>query len=868
MKQLLEAQIRRYGKKVNSMREKNTKKLNKKRHLFAVVLVIASLIVGGMTVYAVLDNQKSGSARSVKMTDAQIEQSTLIIGSHLIHLNGLTDELYETALASASEFNQYQMYYKSELAGGAWFEISEAGSIADITTAGRPIEKSVIEALEFTHQTGADGVTVDLRTGKTVSIFDIPDPYDLSTMEELEPLRIQLQILQDKTDKNTSDNTYIRMINRFFDKDIQSDETRECDASLKALENYKNGLSSREKPSMWTEKTETVMTGVDAQRRVVSLTKLSEYLDALQSEASGYRELAEDEEYVYQELVINSEIVSAVGDCIENVQASIISYEAKRLADNGNTVSAQAEYRYSQELISSAKSGDTPGCDRVLEKFCDLQNILDGVIANQSTELDTLMTDLEQAAYQKYMTDLRNGTSEDYKTAQAQGSSQAILNQYLTETKTEADADRLEYQTMLDARFKRMENGKAQEYALQLIEGISVMEQAIPADAASSYLKETVDEHLLWLQTSYAALVEAGNTRSEIDNLQAEKDELSKKRQDALDNNDLKEAKRLTAEMEAKQRDIDQLAASLNNILNSPNSSETDKAKAKAAMGTSNTSALLAEMANQLASNIRSNDSDSALLQNQMAALAAAAELDPEAGLAALEQVGDALANATELDGEVAAALGESLSDAKQDTQAAADALADATSGNESEDALTKLLDDILASLLGTGFNEATSEQQAAAILAMEWYGNEKSSEAAWNVAASLAKHAKDDENPLIYEKYILRDAYMSLQALGKALSYRYVFDDEHNAVTLQKGKEYYLFTAGVVQYSASGDTQKDLKAAPESMNTLYITGQDSEKIFNAKAEYIQKAQYGVVGTPSVEALAKQIYDSLMEGGA
>lgn len=857
--------IRRYGKKVNSMKKENTGKLNKRRRFFASVLVAMSLVIGGMTAYAVLENEKSGSLRSVKMTDDQIEMSTLIIGSHLIHLNGLTDELYETAVTSASEFNQYQMYYKSELAEGAWFEISEAVSIGDITTSGRPVEKSVIEALEFTHKTGADGITVDLRTGKPVSIFDIPDPYDLSAMEELEPLRIQLQILQDKTDKNTSDKTYINMIKRFFEKDIQSDTTRQCDASLDALENYKNGLSSREKPSMWTEKTETVMTSVDAERRVVSLTKLSELLDALQSEASGYRELIEDEEYVYQELVINSEVVSAVGDCIENVQESIISYEAKRMTDDGVTVSAQAEYRYSQELISKAKASDTAGCDAVLEKFCDLQNILDGVIANQDTELSTLMSDLEQAAYQKYMADLRTGTSETYRAAQAQGSSQAILNQYLTETKTEADADRLEYQTMLDARFKRMENEKAKEYTLQLIDGIPVMEQTIPADAAASYLKETVDEHLLWLQDSYAALVKAGNTRSEMDNLQAQKDELAKKRQDALDNNDLKEAKKLTAEMEAKQRDIDKLAASLNDILNSPNSSETDKAKAKAAMGESNTSALLANMANQLASDIRNGEADASSLQNQMAALAATAGLDPEAGLAALEQVGDALANATGLDGEVAAALGDSLSDAKKDAQAAADAMAD---GNLSEDALTDLLDSILSSLFGTSFENATSAQQAAAILAMEWYGNAQSSEDALSVAASLAKQAKDSGNQYIYDKYILQDAYLSLQAMSKVLSYRYVFDDAHDTATLQKGKEYYLFTLGVIQYETSGDAKKDLKAAPEFMNTLYICSQDSEKIFDTKAEYIQKAPYGVVGTPSVETQATEIYNSLTEGGA
>ena len=108
----------------------------------------------------------------------------------------------------------------------------------------------------------------------------------------------------------------------------------------------------------------------------------------------------------------------------------------------------------------------------------------------------------------------------------------------------------------------------------------------------------------------------------------------------------------------------------------------------------------------------------------------------------------------------------------------------------------------------------------------------------------------------------------MSLQALGKAMSYRYIFDDKHDTVTLQKSKEYYLFALGKKQYQAAGESSKTLKASPGFQDTLYIHGADSNQIFEVKAEYIKKAIYGVVGTPQVETLAKEIYDSLLEGGA
>lgn len=46
-----------------------------------------------------------------------VEDATLFIGTYLIHVRGLTDELYEKAQESASDSNQMNVYYKSELAG-------------------------------------------------------------------------------------------------------------------------------------------------------------------------------------------------------------------------------------------------------------------------------------------------------------------------------------------------------------------------------------------------------------------------------------------------------------------------------------------------------------------------------------------------------------------------------------------------------------------------------------------------------------------------------------------------------------------------------------------------------------------------------
>ena len=132
----------------------------KRTYVIAGVCVIACLlgIAGGFAIAANNDNDDfSLTPESVHVKDSQIENSTLVIGSHLIYVGSMTDELYQIASDSANTFSQQDLYYKSELSGGTWYEITTATSIADISTSGSPVPKSVIEELEFTHYTKSDG---------------------------------------------------------------------------------------------------------------------------------------------------------------------------------------------------------------------------------------------------------------------------------------------------------------------------------------------------------------------------------------------------------------------------------------------------------------------------------------------------------------------------------------------------------------------------------------------------------------------------------------------------------------------------------------------------------------------------------------
>lgn len=879
---------------------------SKKKTWFLLTAVCLILVFGTRAAMAALENSNSAGVRSVHVSDSEIPVSTMVVGSYLIHINGLSDEIYQKAQESANEFNQSQIYYKSELAGGQWFSITDASSIADITSSGTPVSKSEIEALEFTHRTDANGITTDLRTGRTVSSFDIPDPYDLESMQELEPLKIQYQLIQEKEKKSDSDQKYISMLSGFFGTSIRDSETNDCDASITALEQYKNGLSGRQKPASWTEAVESVQTHVDARRRVRSLTTLSDNLDTLLDQASGRavsngfsssslmgtlgglfsfssRAQSSDEgdsgeAQVDPDFIINSDIISAIGDASSNVETSISSYSSKIL-EEGTTAASKSRYRYTNDLILQTKAGNQAASDTATENLCSLDNILNGTVGDQKKELDALTMELISQALEAYKEKLSAGVDEKYGEALAAGASEGARTQILKDQKSETDAARLEYQSMLEAAFLRMENAAAQTYNQQLIEGVPELRALVPQDAVSSYQLETVEAHLIWLRKELTELIKNGTDTSEMDELQSALDDLETQRRDALDDNDLAKARRLEAEAEAKKKDIDDLTRNLTDVLNSSSSSEADKARALAQLGSNSAASMINDLADRIISDIQdglgdgsgaglgddagsdAGDQNLADLNNALNALEAAGGLDPNAAQGALAQIQDALDQASGLDSGLADKLASSLDQIGEN-------LADGASGDLSglkEDQLLGMMEN----LLGGSFASASSQDQGAVIVALDRFGNDAPNQNARALAAKLANQAAESKNAYLYKKYTADEkARLSLQSVERILKYRYIFDQAHNTATLQKGKRYYLFTVQKDSCQMSGGENKKLSGPAVYSDVMYLLSEDGKQLFDMSAYYISESVYGTVVTGTMEAQIQDFYDQLMGGGA
>lgn len=897
----------------------------------AVILTAALLLTKKMPLLAV-ESDRDNSIRSVRVENAGIKESTLVIGSYLIDLQGLSDHIYEIAMDSAGEFSQSRMYYKSELAGGQWFEISDATSIRDITNAGTPVSASVIEALAFTHQVAADGTVTDLRVQAAVNEFDIPDPYDLMEMEELRPIKMHYQYLQSKETKAKSDEKYLQIMEIFYGLSIEDDITRDCDASLDALNAYKLDVIARKKPDSQAGAVTTVMEGEDARRRVQSLNTLDSYLDELLKKAGGQEQegLSGEERQAFydilgeqyggigyddivgksdndvnnadnnvdnsdiddtvkekgknwfeklyrmrelyqkflaaagtyrgvvldEEFQVDADMIAAIGEAKSNVKTSISKYTGKLLTE-GTTASARVIFRYSRGLIGCARANDIQGSDGATARLADLSNILKSVIEDSDSERGTLEEDLTGQALSIWQGFLSGGVGGDYRQAESEGAGPPALTAYLSQCETDAENARLEYQTMLRELWKRMSNSLAQIDVGERIGRIGQLQALPPADAARSQLLKTVDSHLQWLRKSLAELIAASGDSTALDRLLKEQNDLERQRLDALDHNDLAKARRLSAGVEAAQNDIDNLRQDLYKKLTNPVSSTADKARAEAGM----TEGSAGKLMNELADNINSailNDGERDGLDNDLAALSELAPYDTGAASAAVSAIRDTLEGVSDADEALAETVSAKMTEIEQ--KAGGVGGGTGSSGQLSEEQLRGLLADYLNEQSG-----GSKKDRAGALIALSRYAGDAHNEAAAMLAVSMADRLVAEGNPYLYQKYDKSAAScISLQTIGQICGYRYLFDDVHCVVTLQRAGEYYIFTAGGLLYEFADGSEGKLTAKPVIKNVLYIDSGDGEKIFACKGYYVPGSSYAAAETAEMEPVIEDIYNRLM----
>ena len=334
------------------------KKGKKKRlRIFAGVLAALLGIMGGLeysqiNAYAVLDESTAVKYSTFSLTNT-VENGTLFIGTYLIHMTAMTDELYEKAQESAEDSGQYNIYYKSELANGEWFDISSAEGLADITDAAEPVETAELDDLWVTFYVGADGIAHSAKNSEAVCIFDQPSPYDLYRLPELEALRNQYDNTY-TSETEGADRYFYDQLKDFFELNLRNAVTDECDRQINLLQGVYNGLQQQEK-SEQAEILYTLMGKIDAKRRAEVFYQLMEAEDSrlnqLQSLLGGadyHKENYNDEQFV-----ASADLSDAVGTAMESCESSYITHSGNQITNDG-TVLGETEYTLCMSILEKA----------------------------------------------------------------------------------------------------------------------------------------------------------------------------------------------------------------------------------------------------------------------------------------------------------------------------------------------------------------------------------------------------------------------------------------------------------------------------------------------------------------------------------
>lgn len=356
-----------------------------RRRIIKYAAVLAALLLTAGLLAALLSGRSDAifnEEDAVHIDPDEIPQSTLIVGTHLIYLGSVTDKLYETAAASAKESGQIDIYYKSELGGGRWYAVNDAGSIKDISVKEKEIPKSRIKELYLTHHTKSDGYTYRLKDNAMVSIYDIESPYDLEGMKELSALLIQKNL----NGKGAA----------VFEAKVDNEVTKWCDKSLDKLNKEYIKLKTAGADAGRLEALDRAMGKVDSLRRSEVYKKLKEEVQKLLDDAdsgdAGYNEAL-------------SETLAEIEDSLAEAEANKLDKEA------GVTVMTGMESGLIQKYI------ENPG-DDILKDMDILKHIMDGVSASPQEEAEFLKERLipaAEAAYKESRSESAKNELEYYK---------------------------------------------------------------------------------------------------------------------------------------------------------------------------------------------------------------------------------------------------------------------------------------------------------------------------------------------------------------------------------------------------------------------------------------------------------------------
>ncbi len=768
---------------------------------------------------------------TVHVKDEQIGVSSLIVGTHIMYLGAVTDELYATAAESAKKVGMYEVYYKSELADGSWYEISGAEGLADISTSGKTVTADVIENLNLQYYTKEDGITYDLRTGGAVNVFDIDNPYDLGSNSDMEDIKTQYDMLSGKEEKTKSDEYYIGLIDDFFSEELDNSETKELDDKLDSLWRvYQNADDDMREQLM------SVMGELDDKRRsIVGNQLLSGMLDELLDKV-GLSASSDNE------LVMNNQLYEAVGNAINEVAQTTAECESN--LPSGDSGFTQVQEELKEKLIAAAQSGNADECKNICSDIKALNNIQSGISGDSAAELE-ILKELVDKQYGICTDMLEQGAGAEYDNIK-QTSSDTVARKYLNARKNELDKSLTELADMLDKAAGRMGRDSAKEYLDKAISDIEGLGSRIKSDDFEKYAIASLNKCAGLIEDKYKSVAASGSNR--MDSLLADREQNIINRLDALDKNDYEQALLYENRIEHLDEEIAAYEKELNAIIESPNSTAAQKQNAMAQLNSQGLVANINSIAEETVENIQNGDL-STVLEN-IDVLSAFSDSNPSTLLNALTDIYSGLEEAE---------FNMTLSQEQKDViEQAKDKIADSVSSNAKAFVGNSItVDSVYAAIeeiTGMSFDSLDDRMKIVAIVAVNSYAKTIDSEILYTISSAMASKAFGSDNDYIYKQ--LKDGasdYVSSEAISRVMGYRYIYSDTNKNVILQKGIDYYSFTAFDKRVSERDGYVDEMTVPAKLQGTVYIPNDYATEHFRCYVFTIERSDYSVVIKPDME---------------
>jgi len=931
--------------------------------LTAVLIAVSVPLFLNKRVLAVF-NENSAVRYSQFSATHTVEDSTLFVGTYLINIEGMTDAVYEKAQSSASESNQTTIYYKSELANGQWFDVSDAEGLSDIMSTGTPVSDAEIADLFVQYYVGKDGVLHDAKTDAAQNPFNTPDPYDLKKLPELQTLWLQYansteadSITQDEYLKNKNsdqsgnkrtDVYNYQFLTAFFSLDLRDGDTDKYDADIDRLYACYLTLKSQgedEEAAIIYD----LMEKVDASRRMIVMRKLSgddpnclgtlynmlngdfytsfgdfknsdnddntasypEYIRTLEDAARHYfsdkdgtngwwqplqktydtYNDKEAEERPTDAFKPDSSILDAVNDGQSQCQTSYNNYNSNALSDV-DTVLGHAQYEYSTQVIDQASADGSTG---PINYLIDAQNIAESRIKDSESELNLLDSTLIGLAEDRYSSRVTSGASDEYRSTMS-STGPAAAKSVLDQQEGDLEASRTELEFLIDALKQREKAADALSYVNTCINWTNGLYSGIPNDDFSSSATGSVDSHIAWLKNLSSQIKDSDESlKTNLDKLKEEKEELQKKRDAALDDNDLAGARKIDAQIAAKDRDIadeeartgksssDSLAENilddtLNKLAADPDADISGALGALSGMGATDAIDRIAGRAeaagtsSETLNNIDSAKADAAANAGNMGSTGGSGS---QAGAGGASGSGTSQSGLTENEiiALIAGALGEDAADTVRNGTGAGNrtgagsgagtgtgtgAAAGTGSGTGSGSGAGAAAGTSSGAVSGTGnISASDAAALAAALSKLAQTGNIP----AGTLTQRMAEMMRLGRNRYLFSQYNVKTPeYVSLETIGDCTDYRYLYDNSRKTATMTKGLSSIRLQTGSTLFTRNGGANEQLKEKIVYYKVPYISADDAKDIFGCDVEYLNGTAYGICLPAKVKAKADELY--------